>query len=60
MDSFVKMLQQLLGQDVARRNAALASARLQHGRRQRESVNAFLSQQLDAVDALDGRTAETP
>ena len=60
MDSFVQMLQQWLGQDVARRNAAMASARLQHRRRQRESVNAFLSQQLDAVEALDGRTADAP
>jgi hypothetical protein len=60
MDSFRQLLQEWLGQDVARRNAALASARLQHRRRQREAVNAFLSQQVDAVDALDGRTADAP
>ena len=57
MDSFVQLLQQWLGQDVARRNAAMASARLQHRRRQREAVNAFLTQQ---TEALQSRAADAP
>jgi hypothetical protein len=57
MDGFVQVLRQWLGQDVARRNAAMASARLQHRRRQREAVDAFLSHQRDAPD---GRAADVP
>jgi hypothetical protein len=47
------LLERLVSQDVARINAAQASVRLIHGRRQLEDVEAFLSHHLR--DQADGQ-----
>jgi hypothetical protein len=59
----LKLLQWLAHDDVARTNAAQASVRLQHGRRDRDDANAFLAQhRRDHEDpsrmdvATEGRT----
>jgi hypothetical protein len=46
MDRLLRFLDRLLGQDVALRNAAQATARLMHDRRRREAVDAFLEPHL--------------
>jgi len=43
MDVLIGVLRGWFSQDVARRNAAQAAVRLQHRRRERESVEAFLA-----------------
>jgi hypothetical protein len=45
MDTLMGLLRRLGSQDVARTNAAQASVRLQHRRRQLEDVEAFLAGQ---------------
>ncbi len=45
MDSLITLLRRWLNQDVARTNAAQASVRLQHRRRQVDDVDAYLAAQ---------------
>jgi hypothetical protein len=47
MDPLARALRSLVGQDVARSNAATAAARLTSRRREREDVDAYLAQRLD-------------
>ena len=50
------LLERLVSQDVARTNAAQASVRLIHDRRQVEAVEAFLDQHLDDQRPTSGET----
>ena len=43
MDTLLGMLQRWFGQDVARANAARASVRLQHRRRELDDVDAWMA-----------------
>jgi len=47
MSPLLARLRGWFGQDVARTNAAQASVRLKHQKRQRQDLDAYLSQQLD-------------
>jgi hypothetical protein len=48
MDPLAWALRAFLSQDVARHNAASAAARLLDQRRERDDVDAFLAQRIDA------------
>jgi hypothetical protein len=47
MSPLLGRLRGWFGQDVARTNAAQASVRLKHQKRQRQDLDAYLSQHLD-------------
>jgi hypothetical protein len=46
MDTVLDMMRRLVSQDVAVANAAQASVRLMHLRRQREDLETYLSEQI--------------
>jgi len=59
MNRLIRPLGKLVNQDVARTNAAAASARLMYQRREREDVEAYLTQRLDAAAARARHEAAT-
>jgi hypothetical protein len=52
MNSVLGRLRRWFGQDVARVNAAQASVRLKHARREQRDLEAYLDQQVDPVARL--------
>ncbi len=60
MDTFPRMMRRWLSQDVARLNAAQASRRMLAQRRERESVDSYVTERITAAGGLhEGHEVET-
>ncbi|HWL99940.1 MAG TPA: hypothetical protein VNP20_21560 [Nocardioidaceae bacterium] len=60
MDTFPRMMRRWLSQDVARLNAAQASRRMLAQRRERESVDSYVTERITVAGGLhEGLEVET-